>query len=99
MIFSSNVDKTDNNSDNSDIGFIHNVDYSYGENRSKNSLLLIGSSACLSIRLPRSSIGQEEKSGLVVKIDSWNSELQRGVDHTIATAELNENLDLLESHI
>lgn len=44
-------------------------------------------------------IRQEVKTGLLVKRDSWNSELQRGTDYSIATAELNEKLDRLENHL
>ena len=46
-----------------------------------------------------STVRQEVKTGLVVKSESWNNELQRGVDHSLATAELNENLDRLENHL
>jgi site-specific recombinase XerD len=46
-----------------------------------------------------STIRQEVKTGLLVKRKSWNSELQRGVDHSIATAELNEKLNRLENHL
>ena len=45
------------------------------------------------------TIRQEVKTGLLVRRDSWNSELQRGVDHSIATAELNEKLDRLENYL
>lgn len=41
----------------------------------------------------------EIKTGLLVKRESWNSELQRGVDHSMANAELNEKLDRLENHL
>ena len=46
-----------------------------------------------------STIRQEVKTGLLVRRESWNSELQRGMDHSIATAELNEKLDRLENHL
>ena len=46
-----------------------------------------------------STIRQEVKTGLLIKRESWNSELHRGVDHSIATAELNEKLDRLENHL
>lgn len=46
-----------------------------------------------------STIRQEVRTGLLVRRESWNSELQRGVDHSIATAELNEKLDRLENHL
>ncbi len=46
-----------------------------------------------------STIRQEVKTGLLVKRESWNSELQRGMDHSIVTAELNEKLDRLENHL
>ena len=46
-----------------------------------------------------STVRQEVKTGLVVKSESWNNELQRGVDHSLATAELNENLDRLENYL
>lgn len=46
-----------------------------------------------------STVRQEVKTGLLVKMESWNSELQRGIDHSIATAELNEKLDRLENHL
>ena len=42
---------------------------------------------------------QEVKTGLLVKRHSWNSELQRGVDTSLATAELNERLDRLEQFL
>ena len=45
------------------------------------------------------TVRQEVKTGLLVKRESWNSELQRGIDHSIATAELNEKLDRLENHL
>ena len=41
---------------------------------------------------------QEVKTGLLVKMESWNSELHRGMDHSLVTAELNEKLDRLENH-
>lgn len=46
-----------------------------------------------------STMRQEAKTGLLVKRESWNNELQRGVDHSIATAELNEKLDRLENYL
>jgi len=46
-----------------------------------------------------STLRQEVKTGLLVKMESWNSEFQRGVDHSIANAELNEKLDRLENHL
>ena len=46
-----------------------------------------------------STVRQEVKTGLLIKMESWNSKLQRGVDHSIATAELNEKLDRLENHL
>ena len=46
-----------------------------------------------------STVRQEVKTGLLVRRESWNCELQRGVDHSIATAELNEKLDRLENHL
>ena len=46
-----------------------------------------------------STVRQEMKTGLLVKRDSWNSELQRGTDYSIATAELNEKLDRLEQFL
>ena len=33
-----------------------------------------------------STVRQEVKTGHVVKCESWNNELQRGVDHSLATA-------------
>lgn len=45
-----------------------------------------------------STVRQEVKTGLLVKRESWNSELQRGIDHSIATAELNEKLGRLENY-
>ena len=46
-----------------------------------------------------STVRQEVKTGLLVKRETWNSELQRGIDHSIATAELNEKLDRLENYL
>ena len=46
-----------------------------------------------------STVRQEVKTGLLVKRESWNSELQRGMDHSLVTAELNEKLDRLENHL
>ena len=46
-----------------------------------------------------SNIRQEVKTGLLVRRESWNSELQRGIDHSLVTAELNEKLDRLENHL
>ena len=46
-----------------------------------------------------STIRQEVRTGLLVRRESWNSELQRGVDHSIAIAELNDKLDRLENHL
>ena len=45
------------------------------------------------------TVRQEVKTGLLVKRESWNSELQRGIDHSTATAKLNEKLDRLENHL
>ena len=42
---------------------------------------------------------QEVRTGLLVQRQSWNSELQRGVDTSLATAELNEKLDRLEQFL
>ena len=33
-----------------------------------------------------STVRQEVKTGLLVKMESWNSELQRGMDHSLVTA-------------
>ena len=46
-----------------------------------------------------STVRQEVKTGLLVKRESWNSELQRGIDHSLTTAELNEKLDRLENYL
>ena len=46
-----------------------------------------------------STIRQEVKTGLLVKRESWNSVLQRGIDHSLVIAELNEKLDRLENHL
>ena len=46
-----------------------------------------------------STLRQEVRTGLLVRRESWNSELQRGVDHSIAIAELNDKLDRLENHL
>ena len=46
-----------------------------------------------------STIRQEVKTGLLVRRETWNSELQRGIDHSLVTAELNEKLDRLENHL
>ncbi len=42
---------------------------------------------------------QEVKTGLLVNRHAWNSEVQRGVDTSLATAELNEQLDRLEQFL
>ena len=39
------------------------------------------------------------RTGLLVRRESWNSELQRGVDNSIATAELNDKLNRLENYL
>ena len=46
-----------------------------------------------------STVRQEVKTGLLVQASFWNSELQRSVDASLASGELNEHLDRLEQFI